>query len=377
MEKVIGINAVRGRSGGARSHLVGLLNNIQPGNYGIKKVHIWGNFELLARLPKFKWLYVHNPKCSNSSLASQLIWEWLELPRLLKEARVTLLFNIDAGSVCPFTPAVTASRDLLSYEPGEMTRFGISLKFLRLLILKYVQNRSLKKANGVIFLTYYAGRIIQKSCGPLSKVAYIPHGVRDEFKKVRLRPFPNKQRQIRILYISNVAPYKHQWNVVEGVAQLRKMGFKFKLLLVGGGEEAALAKLKESVAKWDPKGEMVEMHPFVEHEKIPAYLAQADLFVFASSCENMPNTLLEAMAAGLPIACSDRGPMPEVLKNGGIYFNPENPDTISAALAILIEDSNQRETLAKRARELASEYSWERCAASTFSFLSTIPTGKT
>ena len=59
-----------------------------------------------------------------------------------------------------------------------------------------------------------------------------------------------------------------------------------------------------------------------------AVLKRAHLFVFASSCENMPNTLVEAMASGLPIACSDRGPMPEILRDGGTYFDPENEVTI-------------------------------------------------
>ena len=77
---------------------------------------------------------------------------------------------------------------------------------------------------------------------------------------------------------------------------------------------------------------------FVPHDDLPSLLAGADLFVFASSCENMPNTLVEAMAIGLPIACSDRGPMPEVLRDGGVYFDPENPESIAAAIETLIRD---------------------------------------
>lgn len=369
MEKVIGINAVRARSGGAHAHIVGLLQAVNPTKFGIDEVHVWGNSDLLAKIPRLSWVHRHCPDCSQGSILRQLAWEKIKLPRILTALRVSLLFNVDAGSLCPFKPAVTASRDMLSYEPGEMSRFGFSSQRIRLLILKYVQNRALQNADGVIFLTKYAGKVIQESCGPLPNVAYIPHGVRDEFKKVRLRPFPNKQRQIRILYVSNVAPYKHQWNVVEGVARLREGGFALKLFLVGGGGGVAMAKLEQSLSRWDPKGECVELHPFVDHQKIPAHLAWADLFVFASSCENMPNTLLEAMAAGLPIACSNRGPMPEILKNGGIYFDPENPNTISAALETLIRDTSQRQTLAAQAKKLASEHSWERCAENTFAFL--------
>jgi len=366
----IGINAVRARSGGAHSHIVGLLQAVEPAQFRINEVHIWGNSDLLAKLPRLSWIHRHCPVCSQRSILKQLAWEKFEFPRILNELHISLLFNVDAGSLCLFKPAVTASRDMLSYEPGEMSRFGFSSQRIRLLILKYVQNRALRNADGVIFLTKYAGKVIQESCGLLPNVAYIPHGVGEEFKKVRPRIFPAGKKRIQILYVSNVAPYKHQWNVVEGVARLREKGFALKLFLVGGGGGVAMVKLEQSLSRWDPKGECVELHPFADHQKIPAYLARADLFVFASSCENMPNTLLEAMAAGLPIACSDRGPMPEILKNGGIYFDPENPNTISAALETLIRDTSQRQTLAAQAKKLASEYSWERCAENTFAFLS-------
>jgi len=366
----IGINAVRARSGGARSHLVGLMKNVDPQKYGIGEVHIWGNAELLLALPNYQWLFKHRPTICDSSLFRQLLWELIQLPRLLRKANISLLFNVDAGSICPFQPAVTASRDMLSYEPGEMERFGLSWQRLRLLILKFVQNQSLQKADGVIFLTQYAAKVIQKSCGALSRMAFVPHGVSDDFKKVCPRPFPERPRQIKALYVSNITPYKHQTKVVEAVARLRNRGYSLKLLLVGGGETAALKGLKQSLAKWDPKSEFVKLHPFVDHEKIPTYLAQSDLFVFASSCENMPNTLLEAMAAGLPIACSDRGPMPEVLQDGGLYFDPEKAETICATLEKLICNPFQREILARRAKKLSAEYSWERCAERTFSFLS-------
>jgi glycosyltransferase involved in cell wall biosynthesis len=65
-------------------------------------------------------------------------------------------------------------------------------------------------------------------------------------------------------------------------------------------------------------------------------LLKSDIFVFASSCENMPNTLIEGMAAGLKIACSSRGPMPEVLKDAGYYFDPESPVSISKAIEQII-----------------------------------------
>jgi glycosyltransferase involved in cell wall biosynthesis len=266
------------------------------------------------------------------------------------------------------------SRDMLSYEPGEIQRYGISKARLRLIVLRYVQNASLKAADGAVFLTRYAARVIQRSCGPLRNIAYIPHGVGAVFQSIELDhcwPMAG-ERPIRCLYISNVLPYKHQWNVVEAVAQLRKRGFDLQLELVGGGEGKAQARLEAQFAVPDSRRAFVTQRGFVPQHILPGVLAQADLFVFASSCENMPNTLLEAMAAGLPIACSNRGPMPEVLQDGGVYFDPEDPGSMATAIEDLITDIAKRTQLAKRAKELARQYSWSRCASETFSFISQV-----
>ena len=61
--------------------------------------------------------------------------------------------------------------------------------------------------------------------------------------------------------------------------------------------------------------------------------------------------------------------MPEVLQDGGIYFDPENADTIATAIERLIDDETLRISVAKRAKILSEQYSWSRCAAETWTFL--------
>jgi glycosyltransferase involved in cell wall biosynthesis len=75
------------------------------------------------------------------------------------------------------------------------------------------------------------------------------------------------------------------------------------------------------------------------------------------------------MASGLPIACSDRGPMPEVLKDGGVYFDPEDPTSIESAIRSLLTDPGLRKRVMARAKQLSDEYSWGRCSAETWRFL--------
>ena len=62
----------------------------------------------------------------------------------------------------------------------------------------------------------------------------------------------------------------------------------------------------------------------------------------------------------------------EVLRDAGIYFNSEHPDSIAVSLNLLIQDESVRKTLGSRARYLSQAYSWERCAQETFSFLSSV-----
>jgi len=371
MSKIFGINASRARSGGAIAHLVGILKEVDPSVFNISEVHVWSYAGLLDAIPKVQWIVKHQPPELERTIFHQLWWERFSLPVELRKARCSLLLNVDAGSVCRFRPAVTMSRDMLSYEPGEINRYGISKARLRLIALRYVQNASLKAADGTVFLTRYAASVIRQSCGSISDIVYIPHGVGEEFQTIKSeRNWPQTGGQpIRCLYISNTAPYKHQWNVVRAVAQLRLRGFDVQIELVGGGNGKAQARLAAQIAESDPYREFVFQRGFVPQHTLPGYLSRADLFVFASSCENMPNTLVEAMAAGLPIVCSNRGPMPEVLEDGGVYFDPENPYSIADAIEDIINDAPKRSMLAARAKELSSKYSWSRCAYETFSFM--------
>jgi glycosyltransferase involved in cell wall biosynthesis len=163
--------------------------------------------------------------------------------------------------------------------------------------------------------------------------------------------------------------YKHQWHVVDALGILRERGLPVGLDLIGGAYPPALRRLREAIARVDPAGRFVSYVGAVPHADLPARYQQADVFVFASSCENMPNTLLEAMASGLPIACSDRGPMPEILGDAGIYFDPERPADIARAIEGLLTSATERARVARTARDRVEQFTWERCADDTLSFI--------
>ena len=175
-------------------------------------------------------------------------------------------------------------------------------------------------------------------------------------------------KPFQILYVSTVDLYKHQWNVVEAVAKLRKEGYPVALNLVGA---ALFAKnrLEKSLNKFDVNNEWARYNEVVPYLEMHNAYKDANLGVFASSCENLPIILLETMASGLPIACSNKGPMPEVLGSAGEYFNPERPAEIYHSIKKLIDNIHLRSERSQASFNMAQEYNWDVCAFETFSFL--------
>lgn len=371
---IIGIDASRNRSGGARAHIIGVLSALDPRTLGVTQVHVWAYQQLLDCLPDAAWLVKHSPPELNGALWRQLWWQRTKFSRELTAAGCHVLLSTSAASVSRFAPAVVMSRDMLSFEKGEMNRYGLSYGRLRLLMLRSMQVHSLRRAAAPLFLTSYAANVIQKVSGPLPQARVIPHGIGENFR-VASRQAKVQTGSFRCIYVSNAEMYKHQWHVIEAVRRVRDAGYNLTLDLVGAGAGPAAHKVCRAIERFDAAREFVTVTPAVPHDAVPAYLAAADIFVFASSCENMPNTLVEAMASNVPIACSSRGPMPEILKDAGEYFDPEQPESIATALIRLLQDADLRAGYAASAKRLSDQFSWRRCAKETWELLLEVARG--
>lgn len=369
----VGIDASNLRGGGGVTHLIELLRAARPGEQRIEQVIVWSGQATLRQLPDRPWLHrVHDPMLDRS-LPWRQAWQFGRLPALA-ERNCEILFTPGATSPHTEVPCVTMCQNMLPFEPAERQRFGWSMMGAKLRLLEYGQRRSFRQANGVIFLTHYASQTVQQRVGPLrSSLAIIPHGIADEFRLAPRTPQPvgfySPAKPFRLVYVSIIAVYKHQWHVAEAVAQLRRTGLPVTLDFVGPAYGPALHHLQEVLQRVDPRQEFIRYVGPVDYHQLPMWYHQADAFVYASSCENLPIILLEAMAAGLPIACSNRGPMPEVLGQAGVFFNPESTIDIATALRTLLTNQELRQKYAQLAFERSRAYTWERCAQETFSFI--------
>jgi len=369
----LGIDASNIRSGGGVTHLVELLRAVSPLDFGIQQVTVWSGTATLNQIAQREWLHLSHDPWLDRSLPWRQAWQFWRLPAFAEQT-CDVLFAPGATFQRTKVPYVTMCQNMLPFETNERRRYGWSMMGAKLSLLGYSQRRSFQQADGIVFLTRYAQRVVQERTGSLqAQQKIIPHGIADEFRLVPRSVHPlsfySFEKPFRIVYVSIIDVYKHQWHVVDAVAQLRQAGFPVVLDLVGPAYGPALERLQEVLQRVDPGHEFIRYIGAVDYRQLPDWYHQADSFVYASSCENLPIILLEAMASGLPIACSNRGPMPEILGEAGVYFDPENATEIAVALQSLITDHVLRLQCARMAFEQSQAYTWERCAKETFEFI--------
>lgn len=371
----VGIDASNLRQGGGITHLVQLLAAADPPVSRVERVIVWGAPDLLDQLPDRPWLTREAPADLNSGVG-RARWQHGTLAHAAA-GRVDLLFLPGGTYLGRFRPFVTMFRNMLAFDPAELSRQGSARLRWKMRLLRVAQSRTFRRADGLIFLNEHARDVIASSVrGIRGRTVVIPHGLDPLFFTTPREQPPlarySNERPFRWLYVSAIYDYKRPWNVAEAAAQLRAAGLPVVVEFLGPAFRPSMDRLRQTIDRLDPKRTFLTVAPGVPHAQLAPRYAAADAFVFASACENMPNSLLEAMAAGLPIASSDRAPMPAILRDAGVYFDPDCPASIAAALETLMRDPVRRLKLAARAHDLARPYSWTRTARETLDFLASV-----
>ncbi len=372
----LGIDASNVRSGGGIIHLQKILEQAKPKKHLINSVVVWGGDTFLDNLPDKSWLELRKIPNLNQQTSQRLFWQQTKLGKLAHEY-CDLLFVPGGLYLGGFSPFVTMFQNMQIFESKERGREGFSKEWLRLNLLKWAQSRTFREASGLICLSEYSHNYLTQHHSFLidqTSVQLIPHGtekVKNEhiLSDIKRNPINGT---IRLLYVSTVKKYKHQWNLIDAVGLLRKEGISVELHLVGAGDSQALKIMWDAIQRNKSEKNFIFYHGSLPYEQTLEWYHKADIFVFPSTCENLPVILLEAMTVGLPIAASDRGPMPEVLKDAGLYFNPESVTSIKKCLRYLIENPDLMQSLGLKAKKYSEDYSWIKCADETFAFLSSV-----
>lgn len=229
--------------------------------------------------------------------------------------------------------------------------------FYRFLGFRCIVRRSIRRADGVVFLRNKSQQDTDKIGIKYKSGRVIYFGMpKNSFSQQR--PVFDASK-IKLLYVSPFHKYKCHETLINGVKILKDKGYNILLELIGG-----IPKKRENVIRKmvDRLGlqENVLFLGWCNHDEVMQAMSRADIFVYPTCIEAAGLGVMEPMAKSMPIASSNTACMPEILKDAGTYFDPFKPDELAKAVEKLIVDNDFRNKCAKKAFEYASEYSWER-----------------
>jgi glycosyltransferase involved in cell wall biosynthesis len=352
-----------------------LLRSFDPQRHGFTCICLFGSGEVLDRMPNSPYIEKYQQPILAKRLPYRLFFMFFLLERELSRTKCDLLYSPGGLYFGSFRPFVTISRNMMPFEPEHWSMYPCwSFDRLRLMLLRLAHAATFRRADGMIFLTHIAQKIVgaamRTARGP---VAVIAHGVnRSLFQRTRdksLTQTIDKEGPIRLVYPSRLEPYKHQVQVIEAVYELRKEFPLMTIDLCGPANPLYKDAVDATLKKFDPNGTFVNYRGELPLDELPNLYQQCQLLVFASSCENLPNTLIEALSYGIPIVCSQADPMPEVAKHSCIYFDPRDSRSIEQAIRATLCNWSEALKRVEIGEAIASRYSWQTCADQTFTFL--------
>lgn len=207
---------------------------------------------------------------------------------------------------------------------------------------------------------------IEQSGLSASKVVVIPNGV--DFEKFAttepadLSPFGIPEDATTILSVGRLDEQKNPLGLLKGFARIAEARPKAHLLYVGHGPEEAALRAAMAESKLHSR-----VHIAGWQADVPGLMRASDLFVLASRWEGMPNVLLEAGAAGVPIISTRVEGAAEIITSSesGVLVGISQPEELASAMDDCLENSQEARDRAVRLQSvIVEQFTWETVAGS-------------
>jgi glycosyltransferase involved in cell wall biosynthesis len=188
--------------------------------------------------------------------------------------------------------------------------------------------------------------------GTADQYRVIPNGVDPEEFSAEPEPVPG-----RILVVGRLARQKRPDIAIRAFAQVRERNPSAELHLVGDGP------LRFELTALIAELGVADSVKFLGlRDDVPALLSRASCLVLSSDYEGCPYSVLEAMAAGVPVVATKVGGVPELVdERNGLLVEPGQPDELAEAVSALVADPRRARALGRAGRErVRSEFSLQR-----------------
>jgi glycosyltransferase involved in cell wall biosynthesis len=289
-----------------------------------------------------------------------------DLPRLVAEDRPDLLHVQYTAPITCSAPIVVTVHDVSFLEhPEYFTSF-------RALQLRLTVRRTVRSASCVLTVSEFSKRqIVDAYRLPDDKVAVLPDGVSSVFHPVAREA---AQRGLRtslpaapfILTVGDLQPRKNHLGLIEAFGDLIAAHPQLPHhLAIVGKEETWYAPTVRAAAKKSLVADRIHFTGFVDDEELRRLYGACDLFVYPSFYEGFGLPILEAMACGRAVACSNTSAMPEVADSAALLFDPSSRRDLVLAMRDLLLNPELRQRMERLGVQRAAMFSWTSSAAKT------------
>jgi glycosyltransferase involved in cell wall biosynthesis len=234
--------------------------------------------------------------------------------------------------------------------------------------LNGVVSHAVHAADAVIAVSELTAEDLTARLGvPQEQITVIPLGVDGSFQPVRdatTRAALSQRYQLAyplVLAVGTIEPRKNYARLIEAFARSTREYGGPRMLAFAGRDGWLYDSVYEAVAHWDV-GDRVRFLGYVPEADLPALYSTADLLAMPSLYEGFGLPMVEAMACGTPVLCSDGGALPEVAGDAALIVPHGDVEAIASGLIRLSGDGALRAELVARGLERARQYTWMAAA---------------
>lgn len=254
-------------------------------------------------------------------------------------------------------PTVATVHTPLRHKSEITPRTGLS-KYLHKgqnIVSKSIEKDIIKKSEIVTTVSDSVKGDLQEYGVTKNEIVVTPNGV----NTAEFSPSSGTTDGNQLLYTGRLAPEKGLPDLFEAVHTVTKSGYDLRLIITGKGEYEDV--LREEAKRLNIENQ-VDFAGFVSREKLIDLYEMADIYVFPTYYEGLPTSILEAMAAGLPIVSTTAHGVTDLLdhEETGLLSSPGESDQFASNIRRLMDDSQLRQQLGSAARnEAVTTYDWE------------------
>ena len=351
-------------------HLSRYLPAIDPNIHVVFYVAANNRFVFEKQHPR---LLLREVGWSRMGPCQRVIFEMYALRKHLRNDGIDVLLAVN--QVVPFRlpcPAVSFVQNLLynHFDAFQMRSPSLGWRaslrqYLRFKYYGTLNDGSLRRARRVVVVSETARReVVERSGLEENDVDVVPLAASDD-----LTINVNRDDAMMMTGMSNafflcvgaIAPYKNIEAAVEAIAQVRRLGHRVRLAVVGWDAWGYGASLRKKAAELEIDRAVRFVGP-VPHSDLASWYSASRGLLLLSDCEAFPLPALEAMLCGTPVIGSNRSGVPDAVGDGGVTVDPADADGIVEQMILLLKDAHRFDELVQNGFRWVKRFSWDATA---------------